>query len=87
MGLYYLQLCLQAPVLSHIVRRNIALQQLPRAIYPFLQVPGEPPALLGSVQDLELVACEEAQVLCSPSLVIKQSHKVVTTASPELLTL
>lgn len=87
MGLYYSRLCLQAPVLSHIVRRNIALQRLARAISPFLQVPGEPPAFSGSVQDLELVTRAEAQVLCSPSLVIKQSHEVVAMASPGLLTL
>lgn len=87
MGLYYSRLCLQASVLSHIVRRNIALQRLARAISPFLQVPGEPPALPGSIQDLELVARAEAKVLCGPSLVVKQSHKVVAVASPGLLTL
>lgn len=76
MCFHYSRLCLQAPVLGHIVRRNIALQLLARAGAPFLQVPGEPPALVGSVQDLELVARTEAQVLRSPRLVIKQGHKV-----------
>lgn len=74
--MHYSRLCLQAPVLGHIVRRNIALQLLAREGPPFLQVPGEPPALVGSVQDLELVARMEAQVFCSPSLVVKQGHKV-----------
>lgn len=82
--MYYSRLCLEAPVLGHIVRRDIALQQLARAVCPFLQVPGQPPALVGSIQDLELVACSEAQVLSGPSLVIKQSHKVVALACHRL---
>lgn len=84
--MYYSRLCLEAPVLSHIVRRNIALQLLVGAVCPFLQVPGEPPTLVGRVQDLELVARAEAQVLWGPSLVIKQSHKVLALASLGLRT-
>lgn len=47
-------------------------------------MPGQPPALVRSVQDLEFVACTEAQVLCGTSLVIKKSHEVVPMASLRL---
>ena len=77
----YSRLCLEAPVFSHVVRRNVALQLLAGAVGPFLQVPGQPPALVGLVQDLELVPRVETQVLSRPSLVIKESHKELALAS------
>lgn len=84
-GQCYSRLCLETPVLCHVIGRNVALKLLTQAGSLLLQMSGQPPALMRSVQNLEFVTRAEAQVLCGTGLVVKQSHKVVATAPLGLL--